>query len=295
MSDRISRVFERAPALDIDDSSKLILFSDCHRGSGDNNDNFASNENIYFTAMLRYFDEGYTYIELGDGDELWENRKFGLITDENNHIFWLLSEFHRENRLHMIHGNHDMVKRSANWRRKNLYGYYNERERRHLPLFGDMSVSEGLILRYRGADGERQLRLLHGHQGDPLCDRYWRLGRFLVRNVWRPLELIGVKDPRSTSENRRKRNTIERRLSAWANRSGELLIAGHTHRPQLSADSLYANTGSCVHPRCITGIEISGGAASLIKWGVETRSDGVLFIGRTVLEQPVKLSRIGER
>ncbi|MHB8093226.1 MAG: hypothetical protein ACYDH8_16760 [Syntrophales bacterium] len=44
---------------------------------------------------------------------------------------------------------------------------------------------------------------------------------------------------------------------------------------KLHADRAYYNTGSCVHPRCITGIEITPGpdgqpAFTLIKWGYAT-------------------------
>jgi UDP-2,3-diacylglucosamine pyrophosphatase LpxH len=303
MSDRIDKAFKNAPRIPITDSSKIVLVSDCHRGTGDHNDNFADNENTYITAMRRYFAEGFTYIELGDGDELWETRKFGLITDENNHVFRLLSEFRREGRLHMVYGNHDMVKKSPKWRKKHLATYHNERTHCELPLFGDMDITEGLILDYSGVHGERRFRLLHGHQGDLICDRFWLLGRFLVRNVWRPMELIGLKDPRSTAENRRKQNKIERRLSSWAKNSGDFLIAGHTHRPRFphrgagerSDFSHYFNTGSCVHPRCITAIEISGGAISLVKWSVESRRDGVLFIGKTILEGPTSIVKLSEQ
>jgi UDP-2,3-diacylglucosamine pyrophosphatase LpxH len=301
-TERISRVFKNAPVIHINDSSKIVIVSDCHRGTGDYNDNFADNESICFNALMRYFNDGYTYIELGDGDELWENRKFGLITDENNHIFWLLGEFAKAGRLHMILGNHDMVKKNPKWRKKNLSEYYNEREHSNLPLFGDMDVPEGLILEYGGGvhrENPLKLCLLHGHQGDLLCDDWWRLGRFLVRNIWRPMELVGLKDPRSTAENRTKQNQIERRLSALANQRGDLIIAGHTHRPYFpsitkSRDTAeyprYFNTGSCVHPRCITAIEISRGSISLVKWGIRARTDGVMFIKKSVTGGPLPLA-----
>ena len=51
----------------------------------------------------------------------------------------------------------------------------------------------------------------------------------------------------------------------------------------------YFNVGSCVHPRCITGIEIKDGLIGLVKWFVNTRDDGGLFIDRKELEEPRKL------
>ncbi len=107
----------------------------------------------------------------------------------------------------------------------------------------------------------------------------------------------------------------------WRNAKRQLKdIAGHTHRPVFQnlsltdkwyvekgrytlqtrrwsqRDSAYFNTGSCVHPRCITGIELTGTGEdmriSLIKWSAEPiREAGStegpsypLTIRRTVLE-----------
>ena len=76
---RLNAAFAHAPVLPLTPSSRYILFSDCHRGCGTNNDNFLKNQNLYFAALQHYYTHGYTYIELGDGDELWENRSFDTI------------------------------------------------------------------------------------------------------------------------------------------------------------------------------------------------------------------------
>ena len=49
------------------------------------------------------------------------------------------------------------------------------------------------------------------------------------------------------------------------------------------------DSGSCVHPRSITGIESENGEISLIKWQINTNDAGVLQIVRDVLEGPRKL------
>ncbi|MCK9365524.1 MAG: hypothetical protein M0P74_18230, partial [Syntrophales bacterium] len=62
-------------------------------------------------------------------------------------------------------------------------------------------------------------------------------------------------------------------------------------RSHISSDRAYYNTGSCVHPRCITGIEIAPGADgkpafTLIKWGYAAQGAGrALAIAREVLEK----------
>lgn len=69
----------------------------------------------------------------------------------------------------------------------------------------------------------------------------------------------------------------------------------HTHRPVLgSKDSLYFNTGSCVHPRCITCIELVHRELSLVKWTLSTKPDRTLFVAREVLADPVSLDDLLE-
>ena len=76
---RITKAFEEALRLPLDKNTKIILLSDCHRGVGNTNDNFLKNEFLYLAALEHYFQKGFTYIELGDGDELWENRSIRQI------------------------------------------------------------------------------------------------------------------------------------------------------------------------------------------------------------------------
>ena len=53
--------------------------SDMHRGDGTGSDDFAHNSLIFKCALDYYLDNGFTYIELGDGEELWENKGFDQI------------------------------------------------------------------------------------------------------------------------------------------------------------------------------------------------------------------------
>lgn len=91
--------------------------------------------------------------------------------------------------------------------------------------------------------------LTHGHQADVLNSTLWRLSRFLVRYLWKPLEHYGVLDPTSAAKNYTRKHKTEQRLQRYAAERNITLITGHTHRPALSADdSSYYNSGSCVHP-----------------------------------------------
>ena len=92
-----------------------------------------------------------------------------------------------------------------------------------------IKLNEGLILDYRHRPC--QIFLTHGHQADILNDSFWRLSRFLVRYLWRPLELIGIRDPTSAAKNSERKSKVERRLASWSDKNNQMIITGHTHRP----------------------------------------------------------------
>ncbi len=162
-------------------------------------------------------------------------------------------------------------------------------------MFPNMEVHEAI--RLQEASSGTELLLVHGHQGDLWNDILWKLTRLLVRYLWRPLELAGCNDPTSAAKNYRRKEKTERRLSAWADRHGQILVAGHTHRPSFPqpGEGHYFNDGSCVHPRCITALELECGEISLVRWSVEVREDNILYVGREVLEGPRCLAEYARR
>lgn len=286
---RINRVFNTSEEILIDDSSKIIIMSDCHRGDGGWGDNFSRNQNLYLAALNYYYDKGYTYIELGDGDELWENRRFSDIVEVYRDIFLTLAKFYRNKRLYFIYGNHDIVKKYEKYVKDNLYEFFDERTNKHIPLFPNIKVHEGLILVYKNR--KNKIFLTHGHQVEMLNSEFWRLGRFLVRYLWRPLELYGVNNPTKIAKNYKKMNKAAKRLTEWVIKEKHMLIAGHNHMPSFAevGDVPYFNDGSCIHYFSITGIEITEGKIMLIRWYTNTRRDGTLYVEREVIAGPRNL------
>jgi len=287
---RLDRAYATAKIIDFDDSSKFILFSDCHRGDNSFADDFANNRNIYFHALKYYFDEEFQYIEIGDGDELWENLSFDSIFDAHKNVYLLLKQFHIDNRLHMIWGNHDMVYRNPAYVRKHLSTYYEPITEKDVDLFKDIQYNEAITLNHR--ETGQHVFLTHGHQADWWNYIFWKWSRFLVRILWKPLNVMGFADPTSPAKNYKELIKIERRTKKWISNNGNLItIVGHTHRPRFPepGDIAFFNDGSCVHPRSITGIEIVKGEISLIKWSISTKEDGTLQIVKTILEGPKKL------
>jgi predicted phosphodiesterase len=289
---RLTRAFEKARIIPFDNTSKFILFSDCHRGDGSFADDFASNRNINFHAMHQYFLEGFQYCALGDGDELWENIFFKDIFEAHKHVYLLLKKFHDTNRLHMIYGNHDMDYRDNEVVKKKLYTFFDLKTGKEEPLFTNIIYHEAIVL--KNSETGQQLFLTHGHQADFMNFVGWKINRFLVQILWKPLQIWGIKDPTSPAKNYVELIKIERRIKKWiANNNNILTITGHTHRarfPNANDNSInYFNDGSCVHPRSITGIEIVEGKISLIKWFIDTKFDETLQIVRECLEGPIEL------
>lgn len=274
-----------------DNLSKIVLMSDCHRGDGSWADTFSKNQNIYFAALNYYYYDNYTYIELGDGDELWENKKISNIITEHKDTFLALRRFYHKKRLHFLFGNHDIVKSNPKYVKQNLYYYYDEREKKKVSLFKGIKIHEGIVLKHK--DTKSEIFLLHGHQVDFINSTLWRLSRFLVRYLWRPLENFGVNDPTSTAKNYRKKESVDRRLSRWVLKNSKILVAGHTHRPVFpDVDKVkYFNDGSCVHPHGITAIEITKGQIQLVKWSIKTKKDNTLYVGRDIMLGPMNIER----
>ena len=146
MKQEFQKHLRGALKLPLSDNSKYVLFSDCHRGVGTSNDNFLKNQHLYFAALQHYYQNNFTYIELGDGDELWENRSFNRILEIHSNVFWLLSQFYYQKRLYLIYGNHDIVKQNSSFATLKCKIYYCDATQCYLPLFPGITFQSGIIL-----------------------------------------------------------------------------------------------------------------------------------------------------
>jgi hypothetical protein len=65
---RLSQAFKSARVFPFDDASRFVFFSDCHRGDNSRADSFVGNKELFLHALTHCYREGFTYIEVGDGD-----------------------------------------------------------------------------------------------------------------------------------------------------------------------------------------------------------------------------------
>lgn len=282
MKKKLKAIFDNSKRLKIDDKSKLVIMSDCHRGIGNNYDNFLKNKNIFEAALLHYYNNDFTYIELGDGDEMWEVKNCQDIVEVNLSTFRILKKFHEKNRLIMIYGNHDITKKNHEISKKCFYCYEDKITKKREVLLDNLVVYESLVLDYNDND----IFLIHGHQVDFLNSTMWRVSCFVVRYMWRYIENFVAKDPTNSAKNYKVKRRTEKKLKSWSEENNKILIAGHTHKAIFpkAGQGLYFNDGSCVHPNGITCLEITNGKISLVRWSFMVKENGLVYVGKEILE-----------
>ncbi len=287
---RLDQVFKNAERVNFSNRDKLVFFSDVHRGNNSWADEFARNENIYLYALQYYYDEHFTYIENGDGDELLKFRYIEPIRIAHEDVFRLLEKFNKKKRLYYIFGNHDIEYSNPDWIHHGFNPFFNIPIDNTEVLFDDFKAHEGLVFQHKESGFE--LFAAHGHQADDWFHQRIGLNRMLLRAIWRPLQLMGLQDPGSVSQNIYKRQKVEEKLIRWSAEHNQPLICGHTHKERFPKkdNPPYFNDGSCVHPRWITCIEIEDGAISLVRWRIKPGKKGVLHVKRDELKGPKPLS-----
>ena len=282
---------KRGIVLDINIATdKFIIFSDQHKGNKDNADDFKNNEANYIAALDYYRQECYSFINLGDAEELWKYTADKVIP-QNESALRAEANFQTDNKYYRTFGNHDLL-----WKSKMDVAIYLKKIF-ILPLI----IYEGIVLKIMFTADEQQtandklqtinIFLTHGHQGDKMSDSN-AFSSWVVAHVWLPIQRflrININTPAKDFQLRDKHNKM---MYEWSSHKKDLLlVTGHTHRPvfasgkyavhemhkidtEINSGSIkptYFNTGCCCYDDGdITGIEIAGGYIRLIKWHSDT-------------------------
>lgn len=310
---------DKGITLDLDlEGSKFIIFSDQHKGAGDLADDFHPAEANYQLALKYYYDNGYSFINLGDCEELWECKP-QVVVDYNKSTLLEEAGFLGDARYYRIFGNHDLEWKYAI--QQNLY---------LKPVFGDpLRIYEGIVLRIPYNELIYSVFLTHGHQGDAKSDGN-AFSKWVVAAIWTPIQRYLEISLNSLSDSFGLVDRHNIIMSDWsATQKNLVFISGHTHKPvfasldhidrlkkeKAKAESMgdkvkaknvqleldrkmieyqgkysekkrphpsYFNTGCCCFPDGdISGIEIEGGCIRLIKWEGKNGAPGK----RLVLEE----------
>lgn len=287
---RFENAYKTARKIGFDDSRPLVFMSDVHRGDNSIGDEFGQNKLIYYHALQYYYEDGFTYVEVGDGDELWETPNYKYIRSAHPEIFELLRKFLEEDRLIMLYGNHNSQIKRREYVEKNMSSDYDDFLGTDVDILPGIRPCGSLILRYVRTGQE--IFVMHGHQGEIFNDYLSPFAMFIVKYIWRFVHRLGFKYAASPARNRFKRAGEEKKLIKWIRDKNFLLICGHTHRPRLSqpSEGRYFNCGCCIHPRGITSIEVVYGEIALVHWTVHTRRDGMVYVKRNTIKGPENIA-----
>jgi predicted phosphodiesterase len=201
-------------------TSRFIIFSDQHKGAGDWSDDFATNKDNYHAALEFYLEQGYTYINLGDCEELWENKPEPVLKLYANELR-LEAAFAAANRYFKIFGNHDLL-----W-------FDNTAVKQYLsPFFGNNAeVLEGIVLQTTIEEKLLHIFLTHGHQGDKVSDSN-AFSKWFVGRIWVPIQRwleINVNTPATDFHLTDRHNLM---MYEWTMQFRDvILVTGHTHKP----------------------------------------------------------------
>jgi predicted phosphodiesterase len=255
---------------------KFIVFSDQHKGNKSWADDFKQSEMNYIAALEHYNTEGFTFINLGDSEELWKFKAVDLMAG-NEKALTKEAAFH-PGRYIKTFGNHDII-----WKDKFAVAFYLKKY-----FSQPLIVYEGIILKVKGLKSPLDIFLTHGHQGDLMSDNN-SVSTWIVAHIWMPLQRFLRINVNSASTDFSLRNQHNKMMYEWSSqRKNLLLITGHTHRPVFAAGRYldhpsnkiyeeeeektfrtpcYFNSGCCCFDDSdITGIEIADGFIRLVKW-----------------------------
>ncbi len=283
---RLTKAYDNARMEYFDDNSKYIFLSDIHRGDDSVSDEYSRNNNIYNHALNYYHNQGFVYVEVGDGDELWEYTNFKHIRLAHSDTFIIMKKFFDARRFIMLYGNHNIYLKNKNYINENYFTFYDEYKQERVDLFQGLEVQEALILKHR--ETGQEIFVVHGHQGDFMNDQFWLVSMLLLRYFWRFMHVVGFENPASPAKNLYKRHKVERAYNKWIMKHKMMLICGHTHRQKFpkNGELPYFNTGCCIRTRGITGIEIENGKITMVEWRIVADDHGVVRIGRQVTRGP---------
>lgn len=253
----------------------FIVFSDQHKGNGDHADDFAGCSENYLAALRYYHAQCYSFISLGDSEELWKYKPHEVLP-VNREVLAAEANFQPDNKYYRTFGNHDII-----WKNK-----IDVERLLKTHFMMPLPVTEGILLQVVAGNTELDIFLTHGHQGDKMSDNN-ALSTWLVAHIWAPLQRylqINVNTPSKDDNLRNKHNKL---MHEWSSQHRNLLlVTGHTHHPVFASGKysshpsnaievseheelrpVYFNAGCCCFSDGdITGIEIAEGFIRLVKW-----------------------------
>lgn len=203
--EQLDKLFQEAQTIELSNSDKWVIFSDLHMGEGGSSDDFKTNEDLFTSALEKYYlKNDFGLILNGDVEEL-QRAKFTKIHSYWKSVIELFKKFDKSGKLIKTIGNHDL-----------------ELAFNH-DLDNPLPTSEAVKLRYE----ENEIFIFHGHQASKKYQQHNQLVGFTLKYFANPL---GIKNY-SVSHSSRKQYKIEKIAYHYSAYKKIISIIGHTHRP----------------------------------------------------------------
>ncbi|MEJ2351738.1 MAG: hypothetical protein P8Y03_18280 [Anaerolineales bacterium] len=214
----------KASPIRLDSENRYVIFDDHHKGGRTRADPFIQCEATYRAALDHYYDQGFTLIILGDGEELLEE-SIERVIEAYPEVLRSEARFHPEH-LMRVYGNHDI-----HWQVEEIVREYMD------PYFPQINYRQEVLFEYvDGDETSGELFLIHGHQGTIESDILSILARWTLPTYRNIQILTGFGSSTSPSRDACLRSQHDNRLYRWVSKKSKLiLICGHTHRPVWSS------------------------------------------------------------
>ena len=212
IQENLEKTYTRAPRINIDKKSRILVLSDFHLGNGKRRDEYRKNAFLVETILREwYLPRGYALVLNGDIEEL-HRWKLPSVSRSWEDLYKLFLEFKKGPGLYKIQGNHDSSS-----------GFLWKSGRSEAEMEVNSEILPSLLMRY----GSHEMLILHGHQASLYNSPFrHKVNRFFLRYLAHPLHINNIKRDFLSD----KPLKAEQRIFDFARKKGIVTIAGHTHR-----------------------------------------------------------------
>ncbi|NJN27193.1 MAG: metallophosphoesterase [Cyclobacteriaceae bacterium] len=202
---QLDELYESSKKLEINEETRVVIFSDLHLGDGSSKDDFIQNAHLFQTAVEKYyFSKDFHLVLNGDVEEL---QRFSIkrIKSKWKDIYELFRRFDEKNMFHKLIGNHDLA-----------LCLPNKPE-------SEFNILHCLTLQTTAGD----MQVYHGHQASMVYEKLNKLVGYTLRYLANPFRIKNY----SIAHSSRRQYAIEKRVYHYSSYRKRVSIIGHTHRP----------------------------------------------------------------